>query len=133
MDIPIQVWHLVEMMHRDFNEHHITQVTMIENHFGELQMIEEMAEHVGMNYHDALDSIYVAQPVDDFLFRWEEAESAENPITIDEDEGFSETMTPAALQQPLHPRPALRSIENLQNSRQLYDEIYLCNYMMFFF
>ena len=97
MDIPIQVWHLVEMMHRDFNEHHITQVTMTENFFGEMQMMEEVAEHGGMNYPDTPDSIYVAQPVDDFIFRWEEAESVENPITIDEDDGFSETMTPAAL------------------------------------
>ena len=30
MDIPIQVWHMVEVMRRDFNEHHMTQVTMTE-------------------------------------------------------------------------------------------------------
>ena len=41
-------------------------------------------------------SRFVAQPVDDFVFPWEEAGSAENPITKDEDEGFSETMTPPA-------------------------------------
>ena len=28
MDIPIQVWHMVEVMRRDFNEHHITQVPL---------------------------------------------------------------------------------------------------------
>ena len=44
------------------------------------------------------NSRFVAQPVDDFLFPWEEAGSAENPITIDEDESFSETMTPPILQ-----------------------------------
>ena len=38
--------------------------------------------------------MFVAQPVDEFLFPWEEAGSAENPITVDEDEVFSETMTP---------------------------------------
>ena len=27
MDIPIQVWHMVEVMRRDFNEHHTTEVT----------------------------------------------------------------------------------------------------------
>ena len=33
---------------------------MAENHFGEMQMMEEVTEHAGMNYHDAPDSIYVA-------------------------------------------------------------------------
>ena len=84
-------------------------------------MMEEMVEHVGMNYPDTPGSRYVAQPVDDFLFPWEEGGSAENHITIDEDEGFSETMTSPAPQQPLQPRPPLRFIENLQNSRQLFD------------
>ena len=60
-------------------------------------MMEQMAEHVGMNYPDTSDSRYVAQPVDNFLFPWkDEMGSAENPLTKDEDEGFSETMTPPA-------------------------------------
>ena len=70
----------------------------------------------------------MAQPVDDFFFPWEEAGSAENPITINEDEGFSETMTaqntPPQQQPAMEPRPALRSIENLQKSsaaRKLFD------------
>ena len=33
MDIPIQVWHMVEVMQRDFNEHHRTQVPITENQF----------------------------------------------------------------------------------------------------
>ena len=37
-------------MQRDFNEHHMTQVPMTENHLGEMQMTEEVAEHEGMNY-----------------------------------------------------------------------------------
>ena len=56
-------------------------------------MMEEVAEHVVINYHDTLDYRYVAQPVDIFLFPWEEEGSAENLITKDEDEGFSETTT----------------------------------------
>ena len=91
-------------------------------------MMEKMSEQVGMNYPEIPDTRFVTQPVDEFLIPWEEAGSAENPITIDEDEGFSETMTP----QNSHPkqaaavesRPALRSKENLQNSsaaRQLFD------------
>ena len=111
---------MVEVTQTDFNEHHKMQVPMTENQLGEMQMTEEVAEHVWMNYPDTPDSRYVDQPVDDFLFPWEEAGSAENTITIDEDEGFSETMIPPALQQPLQARPALRSIENLQNSRQLF-------------
>ena len=128
MDIPIQVWHMVEVMRRDFNEHHMMQVPITENQLGTMQMMEEVSEHVGMNYPEIPDSRYVAKPVDDFLFLWEEEGSVENPITIDEDEGFSETMTPqnAPPQQPpaMEPRSALRSIENLQNSsaaRQLFD------------
>ena len=113
-------------MQRDFNEHHMTQVPKTENQLEEMQMMEEFSDHVGMKYPEIPDSRLVAQPVDDFLFPWEEEGSVENPITIDEDEGFSETMTPPAPQQPpaKDPRPALRSIENLQNSsaaRQLFD------------
>ena len=107
-------------MQRDFNEHHMTQVPMTEIQLEEMQMMEEVSEHVGMNYLVIPDSIFVAQPVDDFLFPWEKAESAENPITLDEDEGFSETLTPQNTppQQPpaMEPRPAQRSIANLQNS-----------------
>ena len=126
MDIPIQVWHMVEVMRRDFSEHHMMQVPITENQLGTMQMTAEVSEHVGMNYPEIPDSRFVAQPVDDFLFPWEEAGSAENTITIDEDEGFSETMTSPAPQQPpaMEPRPALRSIENLQNSsaaRQYFD------------
>ena len=89
-----------------------------------MEMMEEVSEHVEMNYPEILDSRFVSQPVDDFLFPWEEMGSAKNSITIDEDEGFTETMTPPAPQQPLQPHPALHSIENLQNSsaaRLLFD------------
>ena len=50
MNIPIQVWHMVEVMQRDFNEHHMTQVTITENQLGTMQMMEEVSEYVGMNY-----------------------------------------------------------------------------------
>ena len=58
--------------------------------------------------------------------------SAKNPITIDEDEGFSDTMTPQNFhpqQTPaMEPQPALRSIENLQNFWLLYSFLikYFC-------
>ena len=126
MDIPIQVWHMVEVIRRDFNEHHITQVPPTENQLGEMQMMEEVAEHVGMNYPEIPDSRYVPQPFDDFLFPWEEG-SVDNPITIKEDEGPRTPVSEPPRQPPvMEARPALRSIENLQNfensaARQLFD------------
>ena len=127
MDIPIQVWLIVEVMQRDFNEHHKMQVPITENQLGTTQMMEEVTEHMGMNNPDISDSRFVAQPVDDFLFPWEEEMGSTGfPITIDEDKGFSESMAPPTLQQPpaMESRPALRCIKNLQNSyvaRQLFD------------
>ena len=114
-----------EVMRGDFNEHHLTQVPPTENQLGEMQMMEEVAEHVGMNYPETPDSRYVAQPFDDFLFPWEEG-SVDNPISIEEDEGFSEPGTPVSEPPVMDARPALRSIENLQNfensaARQLFD------------
>ena len=86
---------MVEVMRRDFTEHHITQVPMTENQLGEMQMMEEVAEHVGMNYPETPDPIIVTQPIDDFLFPWEEG-SVDNPITTEEDEVFSEPRTPVS-------------------------------------
>ena len=123
VDIPIQVWHMVEMMQKDFSEHHMMQVPITENQLGTMQMMEEVSEHVGMNYLEIPDSRFVVQPVNNFLFPWEEG-SVDNPITIEEDEGFSEPRTPVSEPPVMEARPALRSIENLQNSsaaRQLFD------------
>ena len=50
MDIPIHVWHMVEVMRRDFDNYYIRQVPITENQLGEMQMMEEVAEHVGMDY-----------------------------------------------------------------------------------
>ena len=47
MDMPIQVWHMVEVMRRDFNEHHMMQVPITENQLEEMQMTEEISDHVG--------------------------------------------------------------------------------------
>ena len=99
------------------------QVPITENQLGTMQMMEEVSEHVGMNYPEIPDSKFVVQPVNDFLFHWEE-ESVDNPITIEEDEGFSEPRTPVSEPPVIEARPALRFIQNLQNSsaaRQLFD------------
>ena len=61
----------------------MTQVLMTENQIGDGQMMEEVTEHVGMNYSNTLDFWYVAQTVNDFLFPWkEEMWSVDNLITI---------------------------------------------------
>ena len=97
----------------------MTQVPMTENQLGEMQMMAKVAEHVGMNYSETPDSRYMDQPFDNSLFYWEEG-SVDIPITIQEDEGFSEPRTPIN-EPPSQPpimetKPALSSIENLQNS-----------------
>ena len=57
MDIPIQAWHMVEAMQRDFNEHHMTQVPMTEDQLEEPQLMEEVSDQVGLNYPEIPDSI----------------------------------------------------------------------------
>ena len=68
MDIPIQVWHMVGAMCRDFNEHHLIQVPMTENQLEEMIMMERVAELLGMNDTDIPGCRYLAQRVDNFLF-----------------------------------------------------------------
>ena len=106
---------MVKVIQRDFNEHHIIKNPSTEKQLGTMQIIEEVTEYVEKNYPEIPDSMFVAQPVDDFLFPWEGEGSAEIPITIDENGSFSETMTPQDIP-PQQPLPALRSIESLQNS-----------------
>ena len=123
MDIPIQVWHLVEVMRKDFSEHQMMQDPITENHIGTMQLMKELSDHVGMNYPEIPHSRFVVQPVKDLLFPWQEG-SVDNPITIEEDEGFSDSRTPVSEPPVMEARPALRSIENLQISsaaRQLFD------------
>ena len=66
-----------------------------------------------MNNPEIPDSRYVAQPFDDFLFPWEEG-SVDNPITIEEDEGFSEPRTPVS-------EPPVENFFENSAARQLFD------------
>ena len=91
------------------------QVPIAENQLGTMQMMEEVSEHVEMNYTEIPDSSFVVQPRD----LW----TTQLPSKR-EDEGFSEPRTPVSERPVMEARPALRSIENLQNSsaaRQLFD------------
>ena len=60
-------------MRRDFSEYNSTQIPIKEYQLGEIQMMEEVDEHVGNNYAKILDSSFVAQTVVDSLFLREEA------------------------------------------------------------
>ena len=72
MDIPIQSCDMVEVMRRGFDEPHKMRVPISENQLATGQIIEEVSEHVWMNYAEIPDSRYVAQLVDDFLFPWDQ-------------------------------------------------------------
>ena len=81
MEIPIQICHVLEVMRRDFNQHHMIQLPITENQLGTTKNMEEASEHVGLNYPETPDSTLWLN-----LFPCEEENgSAENPITIDED------------------------------------------------
>ena len=98
------------------------------NQFATMRTMSQIAEQIGMDYPEVPNSRYAAQTVNNFIFAWEEERSVKNPITTEEDEGFSEPRTPVS-EPPRQPtateaRPALRSIENLQNTsaaRNLFD------------
>ena len=59
---------MVEVMQRDFNEDHMMQVPITENQLGTMQMMEEVSDHVGLNYPEISDSRFVAQPVETSSF-----------------------------------------------------------------
>ena len=80
----------------------------------------------------------MAQPVDDFLFSWEDVRSAEISIAIDKDKGFSETKTPQNTlpYQPKLPRLAPGSMNNLQISLQevsSFIDLFVLLFDMYFF
>ena len=95
---------MVEVMRRDFSGHHMTQFPITANQHGTTQLMEELSEHEGMNHPEIPNSRYEAQRVDDFLFPSEEEGCVENPITIEEDEGFSEPRLQSANHQDNHRR-----------------------------
>ena len=76
-DVPTQVWHMIEIMRSDFCEHHQMQVFISPNQFGTMGMMSQIAEQVGTDYPEILESKYAAQPLNDFLFFWEEEESVD--------------------------------------------------------
>ena len=68
MNIRFQVWHMTEIVMRDFREHRQMQVHIIQNQLEKMGMMWQIAEKVEMDYPEVLDSRYVSQPLSDFLF-----------------------------------------------------------------
>ena len=67
MDVPIRVWHIVEIMRRDFSEHHHMQFSITQNQFGgTIEIMSKTTEEAGLDYTEVPDSRYVAQTVNDF-------------------------------------------------------------------
>ena len=76
------VWNIVEVMRRDFNKPHMTQVHITVNQLGKIQPMEKVSEHVGMKYLDTTDSSILANSVNDFLFTLEDIGLVENAIAL---------------------------------------------------
>ena len=91
----------------------------------------QIAEQIGMVYREVPDSGHVAQPVNDFLFPWEEEGSVENPITIQKDEGLSEQSTqvskPPGEPPLIETKPVCASLRTSKIQRtQLVDSFLIC-------
>ena len=69
MDVPIQVWHMIEIMRNNFNEQHMYQAPITENQLGTMRMMSQIAEQVGMDYPEVPDSRDVAKPLTISSFR----------------------------------------------------------------
>ena len=128
LDVPIQLRHKIEIMRKYPCKNYRVQFPITENQLETMGMMSQFAEQVAIDYTDVPDSRYVAQLVNVFLFPWSEEGSVENKITIKEDEGFPDPITPVSETPSETPapwaRPALRSITNLQKLsavRQLFD------------
>ena len=80
VDVTIQVWHMIEIMRRDFSDHHHLQAPITKNQPETIGMMSHFTEQLGMDYSQVPDYKYKAQPGNDFLFPWEGEGSAENRI-----------------------------------------------------
>ena len=94
MDIPIQVWYMMDGggsdaggLQRTSYDARTHNREPTSNHAKD----GKKSEQVGMKYPEIPDSRFVVQPVKDFLIPWWESGWAENGIAKDEDEMLSET------------------------------------------
>ena len=79
-------------MIRDFNDYHVMQKLFTYKYFRSSQLMDEVDEHVILNNPRFLTLTMWLNQLTNFFCPWEEeeVESAENPIVIVKDEGFSE-------------------------------------------
>ena len=84
---------MVEVMRGDFSEYHLMQIPVTQKQMTSFQMIGEGSSHLDGLSHTS-DSSFIVQSVEDLIFACDEVGSAGNPIAVDKDLGFSETMMP---------------------------------------
>ena len=63
LDVPIQVWHMIEIMRRDFSERHRMQAPITENQLQTTLKITQIAEQIGIDCFDFPDSRYVMEAI----------------------------------------------------------------------
>ena len=66
-NVSIQMCHIIEIMRRDFSEHHQMQVPITESPLETMTKMSQIAEQISLEYPEILDN-YVAELVSDFLF-----------------------------------------------------------------
>ena len=66
-NVSIQVCHIIEIMRRDFSEHHQMQVPITESPLETMTKMSQIAEQVCLDYPEIPDK-YVTELVIDFLF-----------------------------------------------------------------
>ena len=64
--------HMIEIMRRNFTENTQIKFLISKNQLGKMEAMSQIAEQFGMYYPEVPVSGYVAQPVNEFLFPWEE-------------------------------------------------------------
>ena len=126
VDIPIQVCHVLEVMRRDFNQHHRIQLPIAENQLGTTKNMEEAVWARGIVLPRNSWLHIVAQPLSLWGGDWISRKPHHNRwrLRLLRTNNAQNTSP----QQPLQPRPALFSVENLQKfsaARQLFDWIFL--------
>ena len=104
-DIPVQVWHMVEVMRKDFIQYNMTQVHVKENKL--VSMLEWLLT-LAMRLNHSISSSFLGK----------RSTTSRDSHHIRQKSGLltSETMTFPAPQQPQQPQKTLCSAENFQIS-----------------
>lgn len=106
LDIPIQVWQLVDVQRNQFRDYHSSTIPITENQQGSMEMYQQVDMAAGYVPFGSFvnDNQFQAGSIE-HRFAWENEGSQENPIEVDSDtdSGFVNDL-----------RPALAEIQNSQ-------------------